>query len=252
MSSREEDKRRAREAQLAAERAQEHQRARRRRISVFGAILAAAAVIVLAAVLISRSGSEQPPASEAVAAFAGIPQDGPRLGRPDAPVVVEEFLDMQCPFCAQFATDRLPALVRRRVRTGDVQLRQRVLAFLGQDSVTAGRAAVAAGLQDRQWQFTEAFYSDQGTENSGYVTEQFLRDEAAKVPGLDADRMLADSDDPRVRRELQSASTAAQRAEVNSTPTFLVSRRGGKMTPAPAEEVEARIDAALRGVRGAG
>lgn len=37
------------------------------------------------------------------------------LGRADAPVVMVEYADYTCPFCAKFANDTLPELVRRYV-----------------------------------------------------------------------------------------------------------------------------------------
>lgn len=247
MSARADQKAAARAARLAAEEGASASAARRRRLTVLGAVAAAAAIVVLAAVLLSRAGSEPAPtASERTALFAGVPQDGEWLGDPAAPVVLEEYVDLQCPFCAQFATGELPGIVRDYVRTGRVRLRLRLLTFLGPDSVDAARVAVAAGRQDRQWGFAEAFFSEQGQEGSGYATDAFLRERAAEVPGLDVDRAFADRQDPAVTRALEGASVAAQAAQVDSTPTFRVGSRGGELAPAEAENLRASLDAAVR------
>lgn len=47
--------------------------------------------------------------------FAGIPQDGVALGRADAPVTLVGLAAFRCPFCAAFARDALPEIVRARI-----------------------------------------------------------------------------------------------------------------------------------------
>ena len=246
MASREQAKREARAARVAAQRAAEDAATRRKRLLTFAGILAAAGIILLVAVLASRSGTEQAPTqTEQAAVFAGIPQDGPWLGRADAPVVVEEYVDLQCPFCAQVSTRQLPAIVRDFVRPGDVRMRMRVLTFLGPDSVTAGRAAVAAGSQDRQWNFVESFFAKQGAENSGYVTEDFLR-EVGQDARIAVDRAVSQRDAAFVSDQLREDAAAARQAGVESTPSFLVGRRGGELRAVTSDELPAAIEAAVR------
>ncbi len=248
MATRAQDKQRAREAREAAERAEQQRGLRRRRLLTLAGVLAAAVLIVGTAIAVSRGGDDAPPAAEAQALFAGLPQDGAFVGRPDAPVVVEEYADLQCPFCAQAAASTVPAVIREHVRAGRVRLRFRTLTFLGEDSVEAGRAAAAAAEQDRLWPFVERFFAQQGQENSGYVTEEFLREVAGAVPGLDADAVLEQSGSPAVEERLAADAAAAERAGVQSTPTFLVGRRGGALEPVadPSPEgLRAAIEAQL-------
>ena len=216
----------------------------RRRSVIFGAVLAVAVVIVVVAVLVSRGGDDEPAvASDPAALFDGIPQDGPWLGRPDAPVIVEEYLDLQCPFCAQFATEELPSLVRDEVRTGRVRLRLRIVSILGPESVKAAQMAGAARLQDRGWQFTEAFFAEQGPENSGYVTDVFLRQRAEEA-GLDVERALRERSLETVQEALDADGRAFERAELTGTPSFRVGPRGGTLSNFDATQVRAAIDAA--------
>ena len=88
-------------------------------------------VVTFVAIALVTSGGddEQPPAR--VTLFDGIPQDGAWLGRADAPVVVEEYADLQCPFCAAFSKDGLPQVVSEHVKTGQVRMRLRLLTFIG-------------------------------------------------------------------------------------------------------------------------
>ena len=141
------------------------------------------------------------------------------LGARDAPVTVTEFLDLQCPACAQLARTELPRLVANHVRTGHVKLRMELLHFLGPDSVIAADFAAGAARQHRLWPFVLAFFSAQGAENSGYVTPAFIRS-AADAAGVDV--RTADAYDGRAM--LERANAAATRLGITGTPTFAVQR----------------------------
>ena len=126
--------------------------------------------------------------------LAGIPEHNGVLGDPKAKVTVTEFLDLQCPICAEASKQTLPTLINDYVRTGKVKLQARTLHFIGPDSARAARAAAAAQEQGKLWPFVEAFYAAQGAENSGYVTDGFLRD-VAKAAGADPDKVVAGTSD---------------------------------------------------------
>ncbi len=145
-------------------------------------------------------------------ALAGVPQAGIRLGRRDAPVVVQVFADLQCPFCASFSADHLPRLVARYVTTGEVQLRAQLVGFIGTDSERLAQMAVAAGLQHRLWTFVARALERQRRENTGYVTDVFLRRVGAIVPGLDVERAMRD----RGRRQTSRLLRGAQRLWTHS------------------------------------
>jgi protein-disulfide isomerase len=175
-----------------------------------------------------RSGGSLVGVSEARARFAGIPQDGAALGRPGAPVTLVEFLDLQCPFCAQWDIQVMPAVLDR-VRRGELRVVMRPLKFLGPDSVKAVGVAGAVALQDRLWQYVDIFFHNQGEENSGYVTDAFLRRVGGAVPGLDVDRALAGRDSPAAQRLTADAEEEAKRVRLESTPSFLAGPTGGRL-----------------------
>ena len=158
-------------------------------------------------------------------ALEGIPQEGVFLGEDGAPVVTE-FVDLQCPFCAEFSTNAFNDVVEQHVRPGDVLYELRVISFLGEDSGVAAEMAAAAALQNRLYEFTETFYLNQGEENSGYVTEEFLTEIAEKTPGLDAEQALADRSSPEAQELVAENEARATELGVNSTPTFLLSEGG--------------------------
>jgi protein-disulfide isomerase len=172
------------------------------------------------------------------------------LGDPDAGATLIEFADLQCPFCAQYAVEALPAVVDRFVRGGRLRLELRLLAFLGPDSERGAEVAAAATLQDRLWQFSELFFRNQGPENSGYATDAFLRRLARATPGLDYEQVREDLDSPAAQRLIREAERQANRLGVEGTPSFYLQR--GDAPPEPFEvqsldaaSVTAQLDEAL-------
>ncbi len=177
--------------------------------------------------------------------FADIPQNGPRLGQEDAPVTIQLYEDFQCPACAQFIRETFPQVVEQYVEPGEVRVVSEPLAFLGPDSVPAARAAVAAGEQDRYWQYAYRRFENQGAENSGYVTDEFLTDIAENTEGLDVNRWNEARDSEVVEEELEAAREMAIEDEIEATPTLVVSGPGGERKlrgAVPMEEVEAAVE----------
>jgi protein-disulfide isomerase len=214
-----EQRRAERQTAEAAEAA--HNR-RRRRLWQLGAAAGLALVAVVVAVAVSSSsGTPKAPAPAKSTLFAGIPEHDGVLGDPKAPVTVTEFLDLQCPICAEASKTTLPTLVNDYVRTGKVKLQARTLHFIGADSSRAARAAAGAQAQGKLWPFVEAFYAAQGQENSGYVTDSFLRS-VATAAGADPAKVVAAGSDAGMTK----ADAEANQLRVNSTPTFAVTKNG--------------------------
>jgi protein-disulfide isomerase len=202
---------------------------RKRHLQLAGvAALAVVAVVVLIAVSGSGAGAnkKQLPGGTAAALLSGIPQQGFTLGRANAPVTIDEFADLQCPYCREFAVQALPTLIRGEVRSGKLRIVFHPLAILGQDSLTAARMAGAAAQQNRLWQFVETFYANQGTENSGYVTNPFLQRIGTEA-GVNAKTALAARSDATITATLQQAATTANKLHVSGTPTFFITKQGG-------------------------
>jgi protein-disulfide isomerase len=218
-----------RSERIAAERAEAAASARRTRGWRLLAAAGLAAALVGVAALASSSGgtpAARAPA-QAAALFRGIPEHGGVLGDPKAPLTVTEYADLQCPICAVASRETLPSLVRDYVRTGKAKLDARTLHVIGPDSERAARVAAGAERQGKLWPFLEAFYAAQGPENSGYVTDDFLRRVAAAA-GVDAHAALRVADTAAAQDRLNRADADAQRLGIDSTPTFTVARGGGK------------------------
>ena len=214
---------------LAAEQAAVAADTRRRRLWRLGIAAGVAAILVATAAAVSSSNDAPPPTANAASIVAGIPESNGVLGDPDAPITVTEYVDLQCPICAEAARQTLPALIKDYVKTGKVKLQARTLSFLGPDSVRAAKVAAGAQEQGRLWAFLETFYASQGTENSGYVTDDFLR-EVSAAAGVDADKALDFADTAKAQQALDSANSDAAAVKADSTPTFTIKRGDGPET----------------------
>lgn len=259
MSSQSRDQRRAeaRAQREAAERAAAESEQRRRRLLQLGGVLVAALAVVAVVVLLASGGGDEqttattraPQAGEAVNGRAeiaeqldGIRQQGIVLGKPNAPVTVVEFADLQCPVCAQFSNGEMPRIVADHVRPGDVRFELRTLTFLGEDSVRLGQMAQAAAEQDRLFAFTELVYANQGAENSGYATDDYLRRIAGAVDGLDVDVAMQARESDGVAQRLADADRLAGIEGVQGTPSFLVGPTGGELKLVDASQLDSEIE----------
>ena len=193
------------------------------------ALLVAVAIVVAALlVVLSQLGGGGGSVDDAGEFYSGIPQDGTTLGEKDAPVTVYLYEDFQCPFCGKFSREMFPDLVNDYVRDGDVKLISETMAFLGPDSVTAARAAFAAGEQNHFWPYSTLLFENQGDENSGYVTDDFLRGLAEDTPGLDVQKWEDQRAGNSFTKELKAVQSKAQASGVNSTPTLIFKGPGGQ------------------------
>ncbi len=133
-------------------------------LAVLAAAVLAAGLIAVHAVTSSKEPAATFDSGATARLLDGIPQEGAVLGRPDAPATLVEDGDVQCPYCAAWASGALPELVRDYVRPGKLRIEFRGLAFVGPESDTGLRAALAAGEQRKLWNVVDLLYQNQGPE----------------------------------------------------------------------------------------
>src|SRR5215207_6788944 len=215
----------------------------KQRFSWLLALVVVSAIFVAALLvwLSQTSGDEE----EVRELLADIPQSGTTLGSEYAAVTIYLYEDLQCPSCARFARETFPELVRSYVEPGDVKVVSETIAVLGPDSVPAARAALSAGEQNRYWEYSTLFFLNQGRENSGYVTDEFLTNIAQKTQGLDVDQWNEARDSDAVQSELDSAQASARDEGIEGTPTLVVSGPDGTselVGAVPIDRIAAEID----------
>jgi protein-disulfide isomerase len=195
-----------------------------------GAVFLALAVVLIL-IVVNSSGSGGDPKNiggmaEVDRLLAGIPQQQMVLGEAKAPVKLIEFGDLQCPVCAGFAKEILPPIIENQVKNGEAKIEFRNLTIIGDESIPAGAAALAAGEQGRGWNYLELFYRNQGEENSGYVSDEFMR-AVAKAAGV---KNLAKWNQNRQEStgEVEKTTEEAKKLGYEATPSFAVEGPGAK------------------------
>jgi protein-disulfide isomerase len=168
----------------------------------------------------------------------GIPQHGNVLGFANAKLTLLEFADPQCSGCQWFSNNVIPELVSTYVRTGKVQMVYEGQTFIdggsSQDSSRLLRMYLAAGEQNKFWNFAELVYANQGGENSGYATDAYLKAVAAKIPGLNVNEAFSTWRSNTFAATIATYKKHFDSQGFHSTPTLLLGKTGGTT----AEEVK--------------
>jgi len=174
--------------------------------------VSAIALVAASLLLIAACGGDDSSTPEGIsdvqALFEGATLKGDTVGNPDAPVEVVEYLDIQCPFCKQASEDIFPTLLEQ-ANDDKIKVVARPVAVIGPASTLGARGAAAAAEQDAAWPFIETMFKAQAAENSGWVTEELMRNIVTDL-GLDVeawDTALAGSSEQVVNENQSLART---------------------------------------------
>jgi protein-disulfide isomerase len=170
--------------------------------------------------------------------------DAMAIGAIDAPVVLAEWTDLRCPFCAVFSRETLPVLIKDYVDTGKVRIEFHDVAFFGEDSEDAAVAARAAARQGRFLEFVTAVYDVAPQGSHPDLPREVLTAFAEQAGVPDMRRFEADLDDPALRTAVQDSTRAAQQLGVTSVPFFVAGDRAVAGAH-PIDTFRTLLDAAL-------
>lgn len=137
--------------------------------------------------------------------------DSPVGGNPNGNVTLVEFFDYNCPYC------RAMTPVMAKAEAADPQLRivYKEFPILGQGSVFAAKAALAANKQGKYVAFHRGLYQVHGQVDEAKVIEV-----AASV-GPDVSRLKSDMQDAAINAMLAKNLKLAQTLQINGTPGFV-------------------------------
>lgn len=223
---------------------------RRLVITVLAVVLAGLLAGLVALVTGGSSGTAEP--DSAPASVSPQEQSGPDLsrrdrndvhamGRRNAPVVLVEYSDFQCPFCGKFARDTKPELIEKYVKKGVLRIEWRDFPVFGEESVTAARAGHAAGQQGKFWEFHNALYAEPRRRNAGEFTPEKLVEYARKAGVADLERFRKDMNGEAARKAVERDREEGYEIGVTSTPAFLVNGQpilGAQPTETFADAIE--------------
>ena len=135
---------------------------------------------------------------------------------PDAPIILVEYGDFECPYCGQ----AFEVVKQLQQRLGD-QLRYVFRNFplvqIHPYALQAAEAAEAAGAQGKYWQMFDLLFEHQDALDIAHLS-QYAKD----IEGLDIQKFEQDLQNhtflPRIKEDIESG----ERSGVQGTPTFFI------------------------------
>ncbi|MGJ3510105.1 DsbA family protein [Enemella sp. A6] len=166
-------------------------------------------------------------------------------GDVDAPVVLIEWADYRCPYCAVWSVDTAPQL-QKYVDDGTLRIEFRDLPIFGPDSERAAVAARAAGEQGKFWEFHEALFAEAPRNGHADVSDEDVRRIAEKVGVADMKKFDADRNSDKIKQAVTADATQARSLGIGGTPFFVINYQviNGAQ---PAENFIKAIEDAKRG-----
>jgi protein-disulfide isomerase len=224
------DREKRREERIAAESqaASGDRRTRLLQFSAVGVLLAIIVVVVVIVVAGSSGDSKGGDSANLVGKeqveklLTGIPQNATILGKASAPVKLYEYGDLQCPICKDYSEEILPKIIENQVKNGEVSITFRNFVIIGPQSIPAGEAALAAGAQGKAWSFIETWYRNQGEENSGYATDEFIESMAKYVGVPDIAKWKEEWQGKKYKKQVEETTAQAEKLGFTGTPSFSI------------------------------
>ncbi|MBN1372276.1 MAG: thioredoxin domain-containing protein [Anaerolineaceae bacterium] len=147
-----------------------------------------------------------------------VPEDGdPSFGPADAPIVIIEYSDYECPYCQKWHNEVWPLLQENYGDQIRLVYKDYPLASLHAGAIPAAEAANCAGEQDKYWEYNTALFSGQYPFNrTGFET-------IAQELKLKSAPFTACLDDRRYQSEVEEDQAYADNTFGGlSTPTFFI------------------------------
>ena len=197
---------------------------------------AAAAAAVLAALMVAAwvrapaAGDRRPSAAVGANPTAAAVQqqvdqmiEARSKGSDDAPIMIYEMSDFQCPVCLKFFDDYLPTIERDYIETGKVKFTflNLPLITLHSNAAEAHEYAMCAAAQDRFWDMHDRLFETQeawgpmGDPTPHFIslTQQLELDKAAFRQCIESGA---------VRGLIAGEVRMASQNQLNGTPTFII------------------------------
>jgi len=153
----------------------------------------------------------------AASAFSSSLASAAMQGSQDAPVVIIEFSDFECPFCRRV----LPA-IQELLRTYPDQIKfvfKHSPLPIHENAPLAHEAALAAGQQGKFWEMHDLLFANQGALRPSDLAEY------AKQLGLDVEVFVQALQNRTFKAEVDRDLLEARGLGVSGTPTFFVNGR---------------------------
>ena len=216
--------------------------------------------VIISGALLWSSGGSTSTTQVAAAPQAGIASvvdsrkvsavGNPVIGNANAPLTIFYWYDYQCPFCKQHEESAMPQLVKDYVDTGKIKIVFKDFQFLGKDSQTLGQYSrtVWETVPSKFYQWHKAVYDNQGTENTGWATQDKIL--SITKSALTADEtnkvfQLVKTKSVEYQKQMDADKAEGAADGVNGTPAMIIGKQlvSGAV---PYAQIQAAVEVALR------
>jgi protein-disulfide isomerase len=223
---------------------------------IIGAVLVAALLTVW---YLTRPTAEQPASAPKASPSSSLPGASPTtntanirdpgadpphaLGPADAPAILEEFGDFECPPCGLLH----PILKTIHNEFGTrlrLVFREFPLVPTHAHALAAARAAEAAGLQGKFWEMHDLIYENQTAWHDAFDVRPIFEGYAAKI-GLNVEQFKRDINSPIVEQRIFLDGKRGHALGVKGTPTVFLNGREVPFESLAPEKLRALINAEL-------
>ena len=162
------------------------------------------------------------------------------VGAVDAPVVISEFSDFECPFCSRHANVTEPNILKKYVEKGLVRIEWNDFPVNGPAAIEAAKAGRAAAAQGKFQEFKHELYtaSKDISGHPEFGIEDFMKF-AEKAGVADLDKFRQQATDDTYTEVVETATSYASQIGITGTPAFVVGDQfvGGAQPPEAFEQI---------------
>jgi len=166
--------------------------------------------------ILSPTGAQPSPTAGIVQVSA---DDDPAIGPQDARVLIVEFSDFQCSYCARFATETLGQILDTYGDQVRFVYRDFPLTSIHPHAQKAAEATQCAYEQGKYWEYSDLLFQNQQA-----LDVDSLKGYAQQL-GLDTDAFNECLDSGQYASEIQKDLTEGQSYGVTATPSFFINGR---------------------------
>jgi len=213
-------------------------------ILIVGLMIAGAILLKGSSSPVSSTGTTPPTESQPELDKVSI--EDQVIGNSKAKVVLVEYADFQCSFCAKFFFEVKKTVIDEYVDAGKIQFVFRDYAFLGPESFRSAQAARCASDQNKFWEYHDHLFINHGSETFSDIN---LKKFAGEL-GLNTTTFNQCLDSGKYEKFIIDSVNKANIAGVRGTPKGYILKNGKVVSTIEGAEsaamVKAKLDAALK------
>lgn len=169
-------------------------------------------------------------------------------GNDNAAVVVQEFSDFQCPYCAIHGATTVKKLIDEFGQDMRFEFRHYPLMRIHKQAELASIAAEAAGKQGKFWQMHDILYLNQSTWADNSNAKELFTNYANQLQ-LDVEQFKQDLGSNEIRATIGRDIRLGNSMGVNSTPSFYINGKKFEAQVDYYEELRAMIQTEINNAK---